>query len=127
MREYCRIPEVNAKKKAVQKALYLRDEPRRRATVIKARYGVTADRYDQMMQEQGGVCAICEMPNTNGRRLAIDHDHKTGVIRGLLCGTCNTSIGHAKDDPDRLRAMADYLERSRSSSEGDKMKSESVN
>ncbi len=68
-----------------------------------------------MFVAQGGVCAICEQPETaqrSGRAkwLAVDHDHGTGAVRGLLCSNCNPMLGYAKDDPALLRAAASYLE-----------------
>lgn len=80
-------------------------------------YRMTPDEYAAMVAAQAGRCAICgEAPEPAGhRRLAlfVDHDHETGAVRGLLCGPCNTGIGHLKDDPERLRVAAKYLEDSR--------------
>lgn len=83
----------------------------REANLVK--YGITDHQYRTMVAGQGGVCAACGNPprNGKGRRLHVDHDHATGVIRGLLCMGCNIAIGQAKENPARLRAMADYLER----------------
>lgn len=59
---------------------------------IKHRYGLTGETYKAMLKEQGGVCALCKMPP--GRfRLCVDHCHKTGKVRSLLCGKCNSVIG----------------------------------
>jgi len=58
---------------------------------------------------QEGKCAICGRRPTQFRRLCIDHDHRTGEIRGLLCDYCNTTIGFLKDDADWLASAADYL------------------
>jgi hypothetical protein len=69
------------------------------------------DAFDRLNEEQGGVCAICEQPCRTGKRLAVDHDHQTGHVRGLLCRTCNSGIGLLNDDPDLLRKAADYIER----------------
>lgn len=63
-----------------------------------------------MLIEQEGLCAICRQPS-DGRRLDIDHDHKTDRVRGLLCRKCNLSIGKFEDDPNMLRRAAEYLER----------------
>jgi len=63
-----------------------------------------------MLQVQGGVCAICGNPPKT-RRLDVDHDHKTGVIRGLLCFTCNHHLLGKYATVAKLRAAADYLER----------------
>lgn len=58
---------------------------------LKLRYGVTHVDYQRMLQEQGGVCAICGNPPGN-RKLAVDHCHETLKVRGLLCHTCNTAL-----------------------------------
>lgn len=83
------------------------------AAKLQSRYGITIDQYDAMLVAQGGRCAIC--PSTTpgghgGRRFHVDHDHTTGVVRGLLCSPCNSGLGHLGDNPDRLRAALAYLE-----------------
>jgi len=78
---------------------------------IRGLYNISAKEYEDILIAQGGVCAICHRP-PNGKRLSIDHAHdETGTIRGLLCSQCNVAIGMANDDPNRLRQMAEYLER----------------
>ena len=82
----------------------------------KRRYNVPI--YRQFFEEQGGVCAICKQPESrkiNGRvtRLCLDHCHKTEVVRGLLCYSCNSALGHFGDNPERLRQAATYIEESR--------------
>ena len=77
-------------------------------------YGLTLDDYAQMLDEQGGGCAICGAVEPGGRgRFHIDHCHATGVIRGLLCSRCNVGLGHFGDDAARMRLAIAYLERSR--------------
>ena len=82
---------------------------------LREKYGLHPDEYLQLHAEQGGVCGICRMPdagfNSDGspRRLAVDHDHATGAIRGLLCVNCNLILAHAKDRIDLLLTAADYL------------------
>lgn len=78
------------------------------------RHGLTYQRYQEILDAQGGMCALCEGPwrGWSGQNGHIDHDHKTGRVRGLLCGDCNTAIGRFGDDPVRLRRAAEYLERS---------------
>jgi hypothetical protein len=78
------------------------------------RYGAGAAQYTAFCARQGGLCAICRERNTKGRDLAIDHDHSTGRIRGLLCTRCNLLLGLAKDSVDRLLEAALYLEKGRS-------------
>jgi hypothetical protein len=73
-------------------------------------YGLSGDQYWQLYELQGRCCAICKRAKGIKRRLAVDHDHKTGKVRGLLCGTCNKILGHLRDDPDLARGIASYLE-----------------
>lgn len=77
-----------------------------------SRYGVAASECDAMEKAQGGVCAVCGGVD-DGRPLSVDHDHDSGYIRGLLCRTCNAVAGLACDDPERLRALASYLEKAK--------------
>ncbi len=72
-------------------------------------YKMTLDEYNSMDQSQGGVCAICGKPNRNGGRLAVDHDHTTGVVRGLLCSHCNAGLGQFLDNEDVLASAISYL------------------
>lgn len=83
---------------------------RRRADRMKL-YGFTLADYDAMLAAQGGGCAVCEAP-PGARALHVDHDHRTGEVRGLLCNNCNQGLGRFNDDPDRLIAAAMYLARS---------------
>ena len=62
-----------------------------------------------MFTVQNSVCAICGRKSEN--LLTVDHDHTTGIIRGLLCKACNTGLGYFHDDPDSLRKAASYLEK----------------
>jgi hypothetical protein len=85
---------------------------------LKRHYGLTVAEYDAMLLQQDGKCAICRQPETSRSRngesiklLAVDHDHVSGAPRALLCAFCNQGIGSFKDDPVRLRAAADYIER----------------
>lgn len=74
------------------------------------RYGISAAEYQSRLATQGGVCAICREPPKR-QSLYVDHDHQTGETRGLLCAHCNTGLGGFRDDPRRLLAAAQYLER----------------
>lgn len=76
---------------------------------LRYRYGMTMDEYNHRRWEQGGRCAICgEKPD---ERLCVDHNHTTNAIRDLICTNCNHALGKARENPEILRAMADYLER----------------
>jgi len=105
--------EQTAHRKLQMKAACLRYEQRHKAIrkerKIKLRYGITAEQYENLFQQQNGQCAICKKELTH-RRLDVDHTHTTNTVRGLLCRACNIMIGLAKDRPEVLRAAADYLE-----------------
>jgi hypothetical protein len=73
------------------------------------RFGLKAADYTEMLRKQGGVCAICLGPQQANKRMAVDHCHKTGKIRGLLCTLCNSAIGKLKDDPVMIQRALDYL------------------
>jgi hypothetical protein len=80
-----------------------------RKTHLKKKYGMTLEDYERMLEAQGGGCAICGRPPREDISLHVDHDHETGLIRGLLCFPCNNAIGLMKDDPERLHRAADYV------------------
>lgn len=77
---------------------------------LKRLYGISVDTYLDIMQNQNSVCKICHEECKTKYSLSVDHNHKTGVIRGLLCNRCNRAIGMFKDNPALLRAAAKYLE-----------------
>ena len=77
---------------------------------LKRTYGITPEQWVEMLERQGGTCAICERMPGKGRRFHVDHCHRTGKVRALLCGRCNVAIGMAGEDGTRLRRMADYCE-----------------
>lgn len=81
---------------------------KRRSQRLKTRYDITQSEYDDLLDKQGGVCAVCGDNPTHDLR--VDHDHESGAVRGLLCHRCNLGIGYVQDSPARARAMADYLE-----------------
>jgi hypothetical protein len=74
-------------------------------------YGLTTESYSAMLNGQGGKCAICGTSDWGGRHNSpvVDHDHETGVVRGILCNNCNAAIGFMSDDPDRAIAISRYL------------------
>lgn len=74
------------------------------------KYGLTRDELAALLA-QHDVCAICRTDNWGRKGPQVDHDHVTGAVRGVLCSNCNTLLGHAKDDPDLLRAAVEYLAR----------------
>ena len=76
-------------------------------------YGMTLEQYEARVEAQGGCCAICRLPPNRPHGLVIDHCHDSTEVRGLLCDSCNTAIGLLRDDPERLRRAASYLDASR--------------
>lgn len=85
---------------------------------LKTTYGITLDDYNRMLSAQSGVCAICKNPETATWRgkpkpLAVDHDHTTKKIRGLLCANCNQGLGLGRDGVELFQEMIDYLDTAR--------------
>ena len=80
---------------------------------LKCEYGITSEDYTGMLSKQGGGCAICGRSGDRGDEgyLNVDHSHRTGTVRGLLCTGCNQAVGQMRDDPGLLRRAAVYLER----------------
>jgi hypothetical protein len=80
-----------------------KDAEHDRRAKFKKEFGITLERYEELLEEQCGVCAICGNGCTSGRRLAVDHAHDdTKQVRGLLCHRCNRGLGFFKDDLDLL-------------------------
>lgn len=79
---------------------------------VRRTYGLTPAQYDSMVREQNGLCKICSNPPS--MRLCVDHNHKTGKIRGLLCHSCNNAMGLLKENQTILHSMIKYLEQTNS-------------
>jgi 5-methylcytosine-specific restriction endonuclease McrA len=82
---------------------------------LQQKYGITLDQKDEMMKAQNGLCYICKTPfdTTNHRRAntpIVDHDHKTGAVRKILCNRCNRAIGLFHDNSVILYSAANYIE-----------------
>ena len=117
-----KMKEKREKTKEYRKEYY--NDPERkfayRKRYIEREFGIKYEDYDKMLEEQRGVCAICGKPETkpNAKYLAVDHNHETGEVRGLLCNNCNRALGLLKDNVDVLQNAINYLkkhERSNSS------------
>jgi len=82
---------------------------------LKNRFGIDSNCYDYILKEQDNVCAICNKNNPinektgKSKRLAVDHDHNTGIIRGLLCHQCNIALGSFNDNIENLKWAIEYL------------------
>ena len=126
-----KTPKGKASVKAHAKRVYDKDPDAARArsrawnhansdsrinTHLKRTFGITLVNFIAMRKAQKDCCAVCKKPETvvdrrsgKPRRLHVDHNHKTGEVRGLLCTRCNMAVGYVADDPKRAIAVADYL------------------
>lgn len=107
---------------------YYSDEERKRkykSNCLKRTFGIDIDEYEKMLSNQSGVCKICNNvetakpsnSNKTEKCLSVDHCHKTGKIRGLLCSFCNAALGMAKENKEILARMILYLEEHESKDE----------
>lgn len=107
------IPEMTDLDRADNREEYLKRCKRAgRIRKIHRQYGLTVEDVEKLLTEQGGKCAICQKEDIHlngGYGPAVDHDHKTGKFRGILCNGCNTGLGSFKDDPESLIRAAEYL------------------
>lgn len=106
----------NREKRIAYTKAYNKQHPKKyalwqRRVQYKRRYGITPDDYASMLEEQNEKCKICLASPENGPRkgLVVDHDHTTGVVRGLLCQNCNALLGLSNDCPTTLMKAAHYL------------------
>lgn len=74
-------------------------------------YGLKPGQYEAINEVQDGCCYICQRATGKSKKLSVDHDHKTGYVRGLLCTTCNNMLGHARDDKEFFVRAIDYLKK----------------
>lgn len=113
-----KISEYNAKwreKRGSEKAREYYNTTKRtvwRNSQLKRDYNITLEQYDLMLEKQNYSCLICNSHvDTQKKELSVDHCHKTGTIRGLLCKSCNTGLGNFKDDVNIMKKAIEYLER----------------
>ncbi len=104
--------EKRAKRREYQQRPEVKE--RRRNGDLKKIYGITIEEYNKLLKKQGGVCVICrnkEVSKRNGKiiDLAVDHNHKTGKVRGLICNNCNNTLGYSQEDISRLLKCVRYL------------------
>lgn len=79
-----------------------------RESNLKCAYGLTLADYNTMLDNQGGLCAVCGR-SPDGGVLQVDHCHRTGIVRGLLCRACNVALGMMEDDESRIQALQYYV------------------
>jgi Recombination endonuclease VII len=83
---------------------------RKKGLSLKLNNGIRLDDYNRMLKEQNESCAVCLIPAAEfNKRLAVDHNHMTGQIRGLLCTRCNIALGYVRDNKSVLKRLIDYL------------------
>lgn len=90
------------------------EQPERLALMYRKRnyrnkYGISLEIFEEMLKEQEGVCYLCKNPNTHGRHLAVDHCHKSGKVRKLLCTPCNLTVEHLENALAPLERYIDYI------------------
>lgn len=111
-----KIKELNEKHKGTRKAYYNSPEIKLkyRKKYIERKFGIKYDLYQSMHDSSDGKCYICGEPETNKRQeyLSVDHDHKTGKVRGLLCNSCNRGLGFFRDNPKYLENAKTYINNS---------------
>lgn len=100
--KYRKRPGYKARKNVLARKFHKENPDYKWKQVLKHKYGITAADYQRMFEKQNGCCAICGKIETSHnqwglKRLAVDHDHETGRVRGLLCSNCNTRLGHLED------------------------------
>jgi hypothetical protein len=112
---------INAKNKEYQeknkdriskqrKEFYKKNSDRLKEIKMMRVYGIGMEDFARLLNNQNNACAVCKTKNPIGNGFCVDHDHKTGVIRGILCPGCNTAIGLMRDDPQILQSAISYLE-----------------
>lgn len=102
----CSLYYLTHKEKAKERA---------RISRLGKKFGLTVEDYNSLLLSQNGSCAICHGCNTNSKRLAVDHCHTTGKVRGLLCDSCNLGLGMFKDRLNILSSAMDYINKFQSS------------
>ena len=109
-REYTELDKI--KRKKFYNDNPERDKYRTRRAYLKRMFGITLEDYEFMVKSQDDCCSICGKHRTkNGRRLAVDHCHITGKVRGLLCSHCNKALGTFKDSINILNKAIEYLQK----------------
>ena len=105
-------------RKEISRVIYQRDPekhlaPRRgeknRSIMMKHRYGLSIESWQDMVDAQQGCCALCDTYAIDPKKLKIDHNHETGQVRGLLCNNCNAGLGMFDENPYKLQKAINYI------------------
>ena len=131
LEEYLKRPEVIARRKESYKKYSTSEKGKqrrkkysksdkgkalKRKEALTENYGIDEEEYNKILEKQVGLCAICgsDSPRRKGsKNFAVDHNHTTMEVRGLLCHPCNVMIGLAKDDIEVLEKAIEYLKNSK--------------
>lgn len=100
--------ERRSSKRELYKLHINKEKERRRRRFLERTYRLSSEQYDWLVKEQNGVCYLCQKPSKN-RRLSVDHSHKSGKVRALLCNKCNLFIGHIENNLDLVSSALEYL------------------
>ena len=113
-RQYNSRPEVKARKSAMFKERNKKPEVKLKVRnyLLIRRYGLSLVAFNSMLVGQNNYCAVCKSLEWDSRGPVVDHDHKTGKVRGIVCGRCNRAIGLINDSHNTARLIAEYLEKS---------------
>lgn len=110
--DYIKEYQNTEEHKESKKLWRIKNRKKTKEYALKKSFNITLDQYNQMLEEQNYSCAICNRhQNEFKRSLAVDHSHKTGEIRGLLCGFCNIGIGNLQDDSEITDRASKYLKK----------------
>lgn len=103
---------ANAKEIKEKKRLY-RNANKEKVAISKrkSKYGISAEKFMEMVRLQNNKCAICGEEMIGYNNQCVDHNHSTGIIRGLLCNPCNRALGYFKDDIEIIKNAVDYMRR----------------
>ena len=112
--EYTKEWRRKNKEHVIEYETFHRDKVKAKRNMLKSnlklKYGITIEEYDNVYSKQNGKCAICGASETEFKiRFAVDHDHKTNLVRGLLCKKCNLILGYANDNATILQNAINYL------------------
>lgn len=111
-KQYLARPDVRERARALANIRYGKlDAKRKKARALRLNYGLRFEEFQDLIEKQGGACAVCGRADWNGKAPHVDHDHLTGNIRGILCVSCNFAVGHVHDDPKIAQALSDYLKK----------------
>jgi hypothetical protein len=110
LRGPCKVCDIN-KSKAYRETFPEKAKKQVRSSKLKIKYGIDLPEFEKMKSSQNNKCAICFTEFTNPKYTCVDHCHTTSKVGAILCGNCNTMLGHAKDSTDILKSAILYLDK----------------